>query len=491
MSKKRSGSRLEIKNSLYRRFTNMNKGNTPRSSNTRYLTFCLDNRKRVYYIYSPYSVRCSRIYRIKHNGNRHSNNYDKQKGIYTDLKLDFCSFNSGSSLVSLANTLDASKVSGVYIEEDGGHIIISYLFPFVKGTSTQGSNKLYTETSSTFYPGVYYSRGCWYFTQSSSTSLTKIEGYFHPTSDSYSTDYTSSDFKTLSLNIPSSRDKLLASKYFIYIPFSSIQTPVLQAYLPLVNSVLILSNLTRLPDGDTVSYVDFTDDTPDHNEGQIRWMGKSFHNVHLINESRIVQELSENYAYSGDSSSLPTISWMRTVCNTYVSNDTTTGSSSPHGSPTYGDIRQYGFAVFKTLPQMSYFNDVIQDGSHPKIYVNIMVAPYRDVEDSNYNYKITIDQLATKLLNCSCDSYLTVGDTAYLYFYSEKVCTYADNYTRLIRYQFFFEISPYNNVKRDVTVTDTSIERNEKLNDILSKIIYFNTVPLNSGFAHLSRTSVF
>lgn len=231
--------RKYIRNTLYRRFTLSNRGYTPLSFKTRYLNFSFTEKKAISYFRSIYSRRLGRIYHI--NGK--------------DWRLDFSSCKAPDEIIDLSKSLDPSDVCAVYtIQLGDGTYRLVYIYPFRR---TRGEGYI-TETSSLFYPGLYYCRGEWMWADSISDSLNSIFG--RNIESRYTTDYTifsntqKIEFDTL----------VTKGKYFIYIPFDSIRTTAVQAYLPLSKLPIYIENF----------YKGNTQDTTILTTSTIFWMGR-------------------------------------------------------------------------------------------------------------------------------------------------------------------------------------------------------------------------
>lgn len=229
----------DIRNTLYKRFTLSNRGNTPLSFKTKYLNFTFTETKSLKFFRSVYSRRLGRIYHI--NGK--------------DWRFDFSSCMAPKEIIDLSKSLDPSDVCAVYTTEPvSGSYVYHYVYPFRK---TEGVGYI-TEKSSLFYPGLYYSRGEWMWTDKLSNSLFGLKGR-QISSFSYTTDYTSGEIEDIDNDLVGSE-----SVYFIYIPFSSIKTPSVQAYLPLSMDPIYLKQFEV---GDTTEIRSMVTNT-------IFWMGR-------------------------------------------------------------------------------------------------------------------------------------------------------------------------------------------------------------------------
>lgn len=227
----------DIKNTLYRRFTLSNRGYTPISFKTRNLNFKFTYTKRLYFYRNIYSRRSGRIYHI--NGK--------------DWRFDFSSCMPPKEIISLSKSLDPTNVCAMYMLQNGKFV---YIFPF-KETNAQAWP---IDTSDFLYPGLYYSRGLWMWTDQVSDNLNSLVcRVVIPDDSHFTTDYTCGNISILDKNT-----LLNSCKYFIYVPFDSIKTTVLQAYLPMCKSQVLLEDLYRGGSSDKVDFLPCT----------IFWMGK-------------------------------------------------------------------------------------------------------------------------------------------------------------------------------------------------------------------------
>lgn len=202
--KKKYHKRLEIRNQLYRRFTNRGKGFTPRG------------------FYSPYlgTLRSrNRIYKI-----------------VEDINFNTYSYKNPSDLFVLSSSLPAENVALVKIEQD------NYIYSFVfRNASSMKRSPVKEEHSSILYPGVYFVNKCWvyvYYSNIYNSGLTRV---IPPTFSCYNY-----------------QGSFSVGSYAIYIPFDSIKTPILQAYLPLFTVPSFIMSMpdytNRIVDGESVSF---------------------------------------------------------------------------------------------------------------------------------------------------------------------------------------------------------------------------------------------
>jgi hypothetical protein len=218
--------RKYIRNTLYRRYTLSNRGYTPLSFKTRYLNFSFDEKKRIAYFRSIYSRRIGRIYHI--NGK--------------DWRFDFSSCQAPEEIIDLSKSLDPSDVCAVFSDDrEGNNRKLWYVYPF-KRTNDRGYRGYIRETSTIFYPGLYYCRGEWMWLNDFYNRLNGIIGR--------ELDYIRTTDYTINYNTHFIYNETLLEncEYFIYIPFNSIKTTVLQAYIPLSKSPIYIDNYYK---GDT------------------------------------------------------------------------------------------------------------------------------------------------------------------------------------------------------------------------------------------------
>lgn len=217
--KKKYHKHFKIQNQLYRRFTNRGRGFTPRG-------FAM---KKIF-------IARNRIYDISNK----------------DINFNTYSFKNSDKLIELSSSLPAEDIALVNKSGDK----FRYLFLFRNHSSMKSGVPVKEEFSSIRYPGLYFCNKRWVcvYSNSSNDGLYLITPPEFKYSQNHSTDITE-------------------SSYAIYIPFDSIKTPILQAYLPMIQKAqFVLSKpdyTNRIVDDESVSFpLDVT--SPD----ECYWMGK-------------------------------------------------------------------------------------------------------------------------------------------------------------------------------------------------------------------------
>lgn len=183
-----------IKNQTLRRFTNRGRGFTPVKAKHNFPTSTYpDNR--------DYFNDSSRLYDI---------------GEHTFL-FDQYSFKNPEELVQLSASLPANNIA--IFKRKGA--LYTYFYPFRNQKDyprqSQNTESSYKE-SEVYLPGLYYCNRQWFYTDIHDIVLYSysIDNSTQPTT------HTSMKMDVIPENTPS-----------VYIPFTSIRTPILQAYLPL------------------------------------------------------------------------------------------------------------------------------------------------------------------------------------------------------------------------------------------------------------------
>lgn len=440
--------RLSITNTLYRRFTNPNRKFTPRSIRTKYLNMRVNDHKRLYYTTTPHSIRCSRIYHITGNFNL----LGKRRNPDCDVRFDFSSHNI-EFLKILANSLSSKDLACVCAYEDigSGNNKLLYTFPFVQGIG--GSFK--TETSSQFYPGIYYSRGVWLWADKLSYTITEIQGFKVGRSIN-TTDYTDSEEIEHDLN-EAQNNWILNRAYFIFIPYTAIESPVLQAYLPLSDTIAILKGRRGSDEGHLCTYTDQS----------IIWMGREFHPV-----QKLVETVSK---YTGNYSALDSSQYTGTP-STLLSKITTQYLS------------QYLYAGYSfTSLQWVIIPSQISDWEQ-----GFIISGEEDLPECIQLQRAYASQDIT-VLNYRIDSPTQFG-TVYS---SVKKDEPSPRLGALVRFDRVSESLPtvyiLVGIVIDYSPVTESVEswvftHNREMSKLVLDIIYSNTVPTDTGFSHLSRS---
>ena len=452
MPKKYPKSKCVIRNTLYKRFVNVNRGNTPRGFNTRYLTFTFDKRRRRLYNTLPYTIRSSRIYTIHH----------KINGLFEDIRFDFCNHNSTSSIITLANTLSCDKVAGVYLNSVNGNIKSTYIYPFQQGKGYRGNLKLYNEESSKFYPGVYYSMGSWFYSDSLSDSLIKITPKYGDVFYNNTTDYTSINTELVNSNILYNTNR----RYFIYIPFDIISTPILQAYLPISKTFTLRNDV-----------FDENQDSVYNIEHEIRWMGKDFVLQHIKNVPSSREEFLKEYTRSGSSfTNTPTV--LQGLCRDHLFNNL--NDSSLINSFQIIENSPYTGAFIIQTPMIEWSSSKrIPSLNSPPTYV--LVPAY--VKKSEIDSRGKASSLSTDWNRFSCDKHLSSCRIVFTFYVEGKEANV--NFQRVYRYGIQVDYTPR---MTTVTYSNNTVFPNTKINSHLREIIAHNLVSCDSGFSHLNRS---
>ena len=478
MSKKFTVGKIRITSPLYRRFTNMNRGNTPRSFFTKYIRLRVVYNTPQYGGHTPQwdkldSVQASRIYQ------RPLREYG---GVTScDERFDFFSFTCSKYIFKLADGLKCSRVAGVEIEVSWSSFAITYVFPFVSAKPKSGSVKMEHEGGSLFYPGVYYSRGKWFWTNKLSETLNHNPTFSLSFSGStlttsISSDYTpSTDFEMVSVSDLSASGRL----YMVYIPFDQIRTPILQAYLPLsVNKI-------SYSDFGTHSYEEtFYDHIPDVNDPTrtvnhlyqpTLWMGRMFDPLTVNEES--IQTFTGQYNNRNSPTSYNKSlieSYFDRYLNWYFENVLQLSSSSfqVDSSATVWCVqrRPRSFATYDLVSSQPSLNPP----SFPTTYLDSTdwSEPSHVVSDLNIN------------VNLNWFMYTSVAIEQAILVRTFKVgVELRPSVYRTLKVFFMMDMlfDPQYEEREEY-----SIGKNHKLNEIIAKVVSFNAVPIHTDFQHLT-----
>ena len=479
MSKKFTVGRIRITSPLYRRFTNMNRGNTPRSFFTKYIRLRVVNNTPQYGGHTPKwdkldSVQASRIYQ------RPLREYG---GVTScDERFDFFSFTCSKYIFKLADGLKCSRVAGVEIEVSGSSTAITYVFPFVSAKPKSGSVKMEHEWSTQFYPGIYYSRGKWYWTNKLSETLNHNPTFSLSFSGStlttsISSDYTlSTDFEIVSVSDLSDSGCL----YMVYIPFDQIRTPILQAYLPLSVNKISYSNFSTRSYEETF-YVNLPDvDDPSrivrHLYQPILWMGRMFDPL-IVNED-VSSVFNGRYNNRNSPTSYSTSlieDYFDRYINWYFENAL---HLPPSSFQVYSDAtvwciqrRPRSFATYERVLSISSLNP-------PSFPANTYLDSTEWSEPSNVVSDTNIN------INLNWFRYTSVAIEQAILVRTFKVgVELRPSVYRTLKVSFMMDmLFDPQYVERVVY----SIGKNHKLNEIIAKVVSFNAVPTHTDFQHLT-----
>ena len=470
MSKKFTVGKIRITSPLYRRFTNMNRGNTPRSFFTKYIRLRVVGNTPQYGGHTPKwdkldSVQASRIYR-----------HPLQEWCYEpccDERFDFFSFTCSKYLFKLADGLKCSRVAGIEIKESG---VITYVFPFVSAKPKSGSVKMEHESGTLFYPGVYYSKGKWFWTNKLSETLNHNPTFSLSFSGStlttsISSDYTpSTDFETVSISDLNDSGRL----YMVYIPFDQIRTPILQAYLPLSVGKIGFSNFgtrsyeetfyAHLPDVNDPTHV------VNHLYQPILWMGRMFDP--LIVNADSTQEFQGMYDRRS-----ATTSYNKSLIEGYFDRYlnkrmTETGRSFLIDSSATVWCVQRCPRSFATYDQV-LSDPTLTPPSFPPTYLDS-----KDWSEPSHVVNGTIN------VNLNWFTYTSAAIEQAILVRTFKVdVEVRSGVYRTLKVSFMMDMlfDPQYEERESY-----SIGKNHKLNEIIAKVVSFNSVPIHTDFQHLT-----
>lgn len=476
MSKKFTVGRIRITSPLYRRFTNMNRGNTPRSFFTKYIRLRVINNTPQYGGHTPKwdkldSVQASRIYRspLREYG-----------GVTScDERFDFFSFSCSKYIFKLADGLKCSRVAGVEIAVSEYYTAITYVFPFVSAKPKSGSVKMEHERGTLFYPGVYYSRGKWFWTNKMSDTLNHNPTFslsFSGSSPitSISSDYTpSTDFEKVSVSDLSASGRL----YMVYIPFDQIRTPILQAYLPLSVNKRSYSNFGKQSYDETF-YMDLPDvNNPNrivkHLYQPILWMGRMFDPL-IVNED-VSSVFNGQYNNQNSPTSYSTSlieDYFDRYLNWYFDEHIHPISFEIDSDATVWCVqrRPRSFATNERVR----FQPSLKPPSFPTTYIDSKEwsEPSNVVNDRSIN------------VNLNWFRYTSIAiDQAILVRTFKVDVQLLPSVRRMLRVSFMMDmLFDPQYVERE----SYSIGKNHKLNEIIAKVVSFNAVPTHTDFQHLT-----
>lgn len=418
--------RLPITSPIYKRYTNQNRGNTPRSFFTKHLRLYLDEHNYLRESNRPDTSRISRIHEVVTG-----------IGLRVDKRFDFHSFNSGIEIDQISKTLEKEGVAGVTLSYINDSLTLTYYYPFLK--VKENSKDLYNEESKRFYPGVYYSRGKWFWSNSLNASVTDSPNSFLYSSE-YSlgdTNYTEESEKIVLI------DELYNSyyRYFIFIPYSVIKTPILEAYLPLSRNF------------------NYFDPIVNYN---IEWLGRQFP-LFTVEEIRSGIYRGTYTANNTALNSLPVSSVVSYIQNLLITELRETDPfanivSSKYNVGQYPDFR--GLELFTTIGNIFRVYRSSNTGS-----LEPVTSFYRDCIGM---FNSSIERLSQAAL------YLTF-----------TVETGSNGLVRLITLVFDISYTPSSSTEVSYEVT-----KERYISESLLKVIYYNCVPVKTGFHHLNQPEV-